>query len=98
MNTEHERIKFEAACHRHAEEAGHEGAAKLERDGDGYADPATQAAWWGWREGRAALLAERDALRKALETMVKVGEMNGVGRAYAMKVARAALAQGQEET
>src|SRR5690606_27226404 len=58
MNTEHERIKFEAACHRHAEEAGHEGAAKLERDGDGYADPATQAAWWGWREGRAALQSQ----------------------------------------
>lgn len=44
-----------------------------------------------------ALLAERDALRVALEMMVKAGEMNGVGRAYAMKVARAALAQGQEE-
>lgn len=44
-----------------------------------------------------ALLAERDALRKALETMVKAGEMNGTGRAYAMKVARTALAQEQEE-
>lgn len=45
-----------------------------------------------------ALLAERDALREALETMVEMVEMNGFGRAYAMNVASAALAQGQEET
>lgn len=44
-----------------------------------------------------ALLAERDALREALKTMVEMVEMNGFGRAYAMHVARAALAQGQEE-
>lgn len=42
-----------------------------------------------------ALLAERDALRHALETMVEMVEMNGFGRAYAMDVARAALAQDQ---
>lgn len=42
-----------------------------------------------------ALLAERDALRDALETMVEMVEMNGFGRAYAMDVARAALAQGK---
>lgn len=44
-----------------------------------------------------ALLAERDALRHALETMVEMVEMNGFGRAYAMNVARAALAHGQGE-
>lgn len=43
-----------------------------------------------------ALLAERDALREALETMVEMVEMNGFGRAYAMDVARAALAKGGE--
>lgn len=45
-----------------------------------------------------ALLAERDALREALEVMVEMVEMNGFGRAYAMDVARAALAAstGQE--
>ncbi|NYT81398.1 hypothetical protein H0A70_07835 [Alcaligenaceae bacterium] len=42
-----------------------------------------------------ALLAERDALREALETMVEMVEMNGFGRSYAMDVARAALAQGE---
>lgn len=79
MNTEHERIKFEAACHRHAEEAGYEGAAKLERDGDGYADPATQAAWWGWREGRAALQSQEredgfsDGVLLALQMMTSAG-------------------------
>ena len=41
------------------------------------------------------LMAERDALREALEMMVEMVEMNGFGRAYAMDVARAALAQGQ---
>ena len=45
----------------------------------------------------SALLAERDALRHDLETMVEMVEMNGFGRAYAMDVARAALAQEQEE-
>lgn len=40
-----------------------------------------------------ALLAERDALCEALEVMVEMVEMNGFGRAYAMDVARAALAQ-----
>ena len=44
-------------------------------------------------EAIRALLAERDALREALETMVEMVEMNGFGRAYAMNVARAALAQ-----
>jgi hypothetical protein len=39
------------------------------------------------------LLAERDALREALETMVEMVEMNGFGRAYAMDIARAALAE-----
>ena len=34
-------------------------------------------------------------LREALEMMVEMIEMNGFGRAYAMDVARAALAQGQ---
>ena len=42
-----------------------------------------------------ALLAERDSLRHALETMVEMVEMNGFGRAYAMDVARAALEQGE---
>jgi len=42
-------------------------------------------------------VAEADALREALETMVEMVEMNGFGRAYAMDLARAALAQGQEE-
>lgn len=42
-----------------------------------------------------SLRAERDALREALEVMVEMVEMNGFGRAYAMNVARAALAQGQ---
>lgn len=42
-----------------------------------------------------ALLAERDALREALEMMVEMVEMNGFGRDYAMDVARAALAQEQ---
>lgn len=40
-----------------------------------------------------ALLAERDALREALEMMVEMIEMNGWGMDYAMDVARAALAQ-----
>ena len=48
-------------------------------------------------ESIRALLAERDALRDALETMVEMVEMNGFGRDYAMDVARAALAQGQGE-
>lgn len=43
----------------------------------------------------SALLAERDALREALEMMVEMVEMNGFGRDYAMDVARAALAQEQ---
>lgn len=43
------------------------------------------------------LLAERDALREALEMMVEMVEMNGFGRDYAMDVARAALAQKQGE-
>lgn len=46
----------------------------------------------------SALLAERDALRHALETMVEMVEMNGFGRAYAMDVARDALAQDQEQS
>lgn len=50
MSTETTRAAFEASCIQHAEEAGYEGYARLERDGDGYADPHTQAAWWGWRE------------------------------------------------
>jgi len=37
------------------------------------------------------LLAERDALRDALETMVEMVKMNGFGRDYAMDVARAAI-------
>lgn len=45
-----------------------------------------------------ALLAEMDALREALEMMVEMVEMNGFGRDYAMDVARAALAQRQEES
>lgn len=40
-----------------------------------------------------ALLAERDVLRDALETMVVMVEMNGFGRDYAMDVALAALEQ-----
>ena len=48
-------------------------------------------------EANHALLAERDALREALEVMVEMVEMNGFGRAYAMKLARAALAQNQGE-
>lgn len=54
MNThdiEQHRPAFEAACRAHAEEAGYDGMGDLTRDGDGYADPATQAAWWGWRQG-----------------------------------------------
>lgn len=54
------------------------------------------AAW-----NRRAALPSQDregALREALEVMVEMVEMNGFGRAYAMKVARAALAQKQEET
>ncbi len=43
----------------------------------------------------SALLAERNALREALEMMVEMVEMNGFGRDYAMDVARAALAQGE---
>src|SRR5690606_28374949 len=39
------------------------------------------------------LLADRDALREALEMMVEMVEMNGFGRDYAMDVARAALGQ-----
>ena len=41
-----------------------------------------------------ALETERDTLREALEVMVEMVEMNGFGRAYAMGVARTALAQG----
>ena len=44
-----------------------------------------------------AMRAEMDALREALETMVEMVEMNGFGRAYAMDVARSALAQEQGE-
>ena len=51
----------------------------------------------GYADKYAALLAEKNALREALEAMVEMVEMNGFGRAYAMDVARAALAQGQEE-
>jgi len=54
---------------------------------------AVDSADCGHRDDVRALQAERDALRKALETMVEMVEMNGLGRAYAMKVARAALAQ-----
>jgi len=39
------------------------------------------------------LLAERNALREALEMMVEMVEMNGFGRDYAMDVARAALSK-----
>jgi len=39
------------------------------------------------------LLAERDALRDALETMVEMVEMNGFVWDYAMDVARAALSK-----
>lgn len=58
MNTEQERAAFEAACRKHAEESGYDGHERLERNGDGYADPHTQAAWWGWREGLAALQSQ----------------------------------------
>lgn len=44
-----------------------------------------------------ALEAENVKLREALEMMVEMVEMNGFGRDYAMDVARAALAQKQEE-
>jgi len=43
------------------------------------------------------LLAERDALRDALETMVEMVEMNGFVWDYAMDVARAALKEGRDE-
>lgn len=48
MNIEQHRPAFGAALNAHAEEAGHEDMGDLTRDGDGYADPATPAAWWGW--------------------------------------------------
>src|SRR5690606_21395452 len=46
-------------------------------------------------QAKAAQKADdaRDSLRYALETMVEMVEMSGFGRAYAMNVARAALAQ-----
>lgn len=56
------RAAFEAACAQHAEDAGYEGHERLARDGAGYADSHTQAAWWGWC---AALQSpELQALRK----------------------------------
>ena len=58
IDIEKERADFEAACRQHAKDAGYDDSERLERDGDGYADPATQAAWWGWREGRTALQSQ----------------------------------------
>lgn len=48
-------------------------------------------------EANRALKTERDTLREALEVMVEMVEMNGFGFHYAMDLARAALAQEQEE-
>ncbi len=68
MNNEQERADFEAACRGHVDDAGYdEEALNLTRDGDGYIDKAIQAAWWGWREGRASLQSQdrEDALEIA---------------------------------
>lgn len=79
MNIEQERAAFEAACRKHAEESGYDGHERLERNGDGYADPHTQAAWWGWREGRAALQSQdrednREWMRRFIELLDEFGD------------------------
>jgi|SRR5690625_1288120 len=63
--TDTTRSAFESACRQHAEDAGYEGRERLARDGDGYADPHTQAAWWGWCASLQS--PEVQALRKDAE-------------------------------
>lgn len=59
MYFEKDREEFEDACRKHAEEAGYDpDVLDFIRDGEGYANPARQAAWWGWREGRANLKSQ----------------------------------------
>ena len=56
---EQEREAFEAACIKHAEEAGYdEEAVILTRNGDEYVYKLTRAAWWGYQAGRAALQSQ----------------------------------------
>lgn len=57
IDIEKERADFEAACRQHAEDAGYDDSERLERDGDGYADTHTQAAWWAWQI-RAAMQSQ----------------------------------------
>lgn len=49
MNQQDQRAAFEAACRQDAEEAGYDDSSlNLTRDGEGYVDKPTQAAWWAW--------------------------------------------------
>lgn len=69
MNTEQERAEFEAASRKHSEKAGYDpDCVDFIRDGEGYANPARQAAWWGWRE-RAALQSQQQDSLVALKQM-----------------------------
>src|SRR5690625_7528741 len=50
MTTETIRAEFEAAMIKHGEDAGYdESDMKPVRDGEGYAESHTQAAWWAWQ-------------------------------------------------
>src|SRR5690625_121426 len=52
MTTETIRAEFEASMIKHGEDAGYdESDMKPVRDGEGYAESHTQAAWWAWQAG-----------------------------------------------
>lgn len=60
MSNSKVREEFEAACRKHAEDAGFDeydyGFERSSEDSGCYADSHTQAAWWAWQASREALV------------------------------------------
>lgn len=52
----------------------------------------------GRTEANARLIAAAPELLEALESMVEMVEMNGFGKAYAMDIARAAIAKARGQS
>ncbi|WP_346399941.1 hypothetical protein [Pseudomonas syringae] len=62
MSNDKMREEFEAACTKHAIEAGYpehdHGFDRHSEDRNCYSDTHTQAAWWAWQASREALVIE----------------------------------------